>query len=526
MSTPTGMFLINNASLLGVKLLEHLYLSLSATLLAIIIGIPLGTVILNRPALKNTVLSVTSIFQTIPSLALLVFLIPFIGIGFKPTIVTLTLYALLPIIRNTFMGLTGVPPESVEAARAMGFTRWQRLRLVELPLALPIIVAGIRTATAMTIGITTIAAFIGAGGLGDFITQGLSLNDPRLILLGAIPTSLLAIALDFIMAYIESALSHRQRQLMKYKKIKLTFIFILLFASLYLMIDTIIPTAFKSKKNTIVIATKNFSEQYILGDIMADMIETRTHLTVRKKFNLGSTAIIQNALLNGEIDLYPEYTGTAYLTVLHHANLVSAPQIFKIVKKEYQQQFNLIWLNPFGFNNSQTLAVRADFAKQHRLKTLSDLAVISPRLTISAPAEFLKRPDALPGLKRVYGFRFKRVIQMQPDLIYQAIRNKDVNVIEVFTTDGRIPAYHLVPLEDDKHLYPPYYAAPVIREAFLKAHPEVEKALAPLAGLIDEKTMQHLNALVDIKHESPKKVVHDFLVEKGLIKLSPQAGEK
>lgn len=219
MSTPTGMFLINNASLLGVKLLEHLYLSLSATLLAIIIGIPLGTVILNRPALKNTVLSVTSIFQTIPSLALLAFLIPFIGIGFKPTIVTLTLYALLPIIRNTFMGLTGVPPESVEAARAMGFTRWQRLRLVELPLALPIIVAGIRTATAMTIGITTIAAFIGAGGLGDFITQGLSLNDPRLILLGAIPTALLAIALNFIIAYIESALSHRQRQLMKYKKL-------------------------------------------------------------------------------------------------------------------------------------------------------------------------------------------------------------------------------------------------------------------------------------------------------------------
>ena len=517
MNTSLWTFLNNNAAELGIKLLQHIYLSLFATIIAILIGVPLGVIIVNRARLRSGVLAITSIFQTIPSLALLAFLIPLLGIGFQPTIVTLTLYALLPITRNTYTGLAGIPPENLQAARAMGFTTWQRIRLVELPLALPVIIAGIRTATAMTIGITTIAAFIGAGGLGDFITQGLSLDNSRLILLGAIPAALLALALDFIIANIETSLSRRQRQAMKYKKTILIVIFIILFIIIYLIIRILIFPLFTNTKNTIVIASKNFTEQYILGNIMADMISAHTNLAVKKEFNLGTTTIVQNALLKGQVDLYPEYTGTAYLVVLKNKKLLDAEQTYKIVKQEYQQQFHLIWLQPFGFNNSQSLAVQESFAKTHHLKTLSELAILSPQLTVAAPPEFLKRPDGLPGLKKVYHFKFKKIIQMQPDLMYAAIKNNDVDVIEVFTTDGRISAYHLTVLEDNKRFYPPYYAAPVIRAAFLQAHPEVKKALAPLAGLINQQTMQYLNSLVDIQHETPEQVAHNFLVQKGLI---------
>lgn len=509
-------FLMGNAHLLGTKLLEHIYLSLSATIIAILIGVPLGIWITRHPKLRSAILGTTSIFQTIPSLALLAFLIPFLGIGVKPTIVTLTIYALLPIIRNTFTGLHGVPPENIEAANGLGFTHWQRLHIIELPLAMPVIIAGIRTATAMTIGITTIAAFIGAGGLGDFITQGLALDSSRLILLGAIPTALLALGFDFVIANIETSLSRRKRLSLKYKKIKLTIIFLILLIVLYSIGKLVISPMFVSKENTIIIASKNFSEQFILSDMMADLIAKKTHLHIEKKFNLGTITVVQNALLKGEADLYPEYTGAAYLVILKRKKLLSARKTYPIVKKAYQQRFNLTWLKPFGFNNSETLAVSQAFAKKHHLKTLSDLAKISPQLKLAAPPEFTKRPDGLPGLSKAYGFKFKKILQLQPDLLYQTIKNKDAEIIEVFTTDGRIPAYHLVALKDNKHFYPPYYAAPVIRDTTLKAHPEVAKALVPLANLIDEKTMQHLNYLVSVERQSPEVVARNFLIKKGL----------
>lgn len=512
------LFLLHHVHELAIKLVEHIYLSLSATVIAIAIGMPLGIWITRQPKLKGPVLGTTSIFQTIPSLALLAFLVPLMGIGIKPTLLVLTVYALLPITRNTFTGLHGVPPESIEAANGLGFTRWQRLHMIELPLAAPVILAGIRTATAMTIGITTIAAFIGAGGLGDFITQGLSLDSNRLILLGAIPAALLALALDFIIANIETSLSKRKRQALKYKKTKLTVILLILFILVYFVAKFIVAPTFTNKENTVVVATKNFSEQFVLGEIMADMIAAKTNLQVIKKFNLGATAVMQSALLKGTVDLYPEYTGTAYLVVLKYKKPQDAKKTFQIVKRDYQTRFHLTWLKPFGFDNSQTLAVRQPFAKQYHLSTLSDLARISSRLTIAAPAEFLKRPDGLPGLRKTYGFQFKKILQLQPDLMYQAIKRKAVQVIEVFTTDGRIPAYHLVAMKDNKNLYPPYDAAPVIRDATLKAHPEIKKALAPLAGLIDEKTIRHLNYLVDVKKQSPATVAHDFLVQKGFLK--------
>ena len=499
------------------KLGEHVYLSVIAVMVALVIGLPLGILINRVRPVRPSVLGLANIFQTIPSLALLAFLIPLVGIGMKPTVIALTIYALLPIIRNTYTGLNNVPKESIEAADSLGFTKWQKLKMVEIPLAAPIIIAGIRTATVITIGITTIAAFIGAGGLGDFITQGLALNDTQLILLGAIPAALLALLADFIIAQTEALSSARQRRIMRYKKTKITFLIFIAIASLSAWLFEIFETEVATKDNTITIATKNFTEQYILGNMIAELISAKTKLHVIKKFNLGPTAIVHNAIVNGEISLYPEYTGTAYLVVLHHHPVLSSKGTYHVVQSEYLKRFKLTWLPPFGFENSQTLAVRNDFAQQHNLATLSDLQSIASRMTVATPAAFLQRPDGMPGLKRVYHLNFRQVFIMQPNLMYAAIKNKDVDSILVFTTDGRIRAYHLKPLADNLHFYPPYYAAIVVRTEILRKHPEIEKALAPLFGAIDTKTMRRLNYAVDVQHQTPAYVAHHFLRERGLL---------
>jgi len=505
-----------STALVTEKLWQHVTLSLTATIVASLIGIPLGVFIYRHAKARRYILALVNVFQTIPSLALLAVLIPLLGIGFQPTIVALTIYALLPIVRSTLVGLQSVPKASIEASRALGFTHFQKLRLVELPLALPIIMSGIRTATAITIGITTIAAFIGAGGLGDFITQGLALNNNTLILWGAIPTALLALILDYVLAQAEVLLSQRKRQQMLFKKVKITLIALAGFG----LFASASHGAYKDyqhrQQKSIVIASKNFTEQLILGHMIADLLQAHTHLHVIKKLNLGTTSILTKALEKGEIDLYPEYTGTAYLVVLKHHAILSATQTWNRVKTAYQKR-HLTWLPPLGFNNAQTLAITETDAKKHHLHTLSDLRALAPTMTIAAPAEFIKRPDGLPGLKKAYQLTFKNIVAMQPDLIYPALSNHDVNVIEVFTTDGRIAAYHLRALEDDKHIYPPYAAAIVIRNAILKRYPNVKKALSPLYGSISNQTMQHLNYLVNVKHQTPSAVAKHYLIKKHLI---------
>lgn len=507
------LFLVNHANALWQHLFEHIYLSFSAILFAVIIGLPLGILSYQSKHLRHIILPLNNIFQTIPSLALLAFLIPFLGIGFKPTIVTLMIYALLPITRNTFTGLSQITEETHEACYSLGFTRWQRLRLIELPLAMPILIAGIRVATVMAIGITTIAAFIGAGGLGAFITEGLALNDSGLILLGAIPTALLALFVDALFAQFEIILV-RPPIKQSFKKTRITLLSLV--GILFLILCFYQLTQYLgSKKNTVTIGTKNFTESYILGNIMAELIQSETHLQVKLKSNLGSTAVLQNALISGSIDLYPEYTGTAYMVILHRTKMLSPKETWQIVKTEYKTEFNLIWLAPFGFSNSQTLAVTQHFADQNQLKTLSDLSAIAPTLSIAAPAAFINRPDSLPALSRAYNLKFKRIITMQPDLLYKAIENKTVDVIEVFTTDPRIKLYQLVPLADNKKIYPPYDAAPVARAEILKQYPEIKRALDKLNGRIHENDMRRMNSEVEFQHKTPKQVAHEFLSKSG-----------
>lgn len=506
-------FLGEHASALQQKMFEHVYLSGLALILASFIAIPLGIGVTRLSFIRNVTLKVGSISQTIPSLAMLALLVPFLGLGTAPTLVVLVFYAIYPILRSTYTGLESVPLEYLEAAKGLGFSSLQTLWLVELPLALPVIISGIRVASALTIGITAIAAFIGAGGLGDFITQGLSLNDPSLILLGAIPIALLAIVFDYGISQVETRLQTREARPYNPLRIKN----ILLISGGLLMIlwmGNLTFQTFKIKKEgTLVIASKNFTEQYLLAELMAQQIESKTNLKVIRKFNLGTTDLIHKAMLKGEVDLYPEYSGTAYLLILKRQPPARGEGAFKELQSLYKEKFGLIWMKPFGFSNVQSLAIKKTDAHKHQVFSLSDFARISKNFKIAAPPEFLKRPDAFPGLRQAYGLSFKKIMQVDPNLMYAAIEAQKVNSIASFSTDGKLEKYDLVLLTDDRKFYPSYQPAPLIRQVVLETHPNISEALLPLLGNISEETMKKLNHKVDVEGHMPSDVVREFLSE-------------
>ena len=209
--------------------------------------------------------------------------------------------------------------------------------------------------------------------------------------------------------------------------------------------------------------------------------------------------------------MYPEYTGTAYLTILNLHDLITSNQLYSIVNWEYQKQFNLVWLNPFGFNNTQALAVREEFSKLYQLHDISDLKRIENKIIIGAPAEFTQREDGLIGLKRMYNLQFGQVRQMDAGLMYSAILTGEVNVINAFSTDARILSHRLVLLNDDKHFYPSYQAAPIVRANLLQKHPEIAQALQPILGTLSDQTMQQLNYQADIQHQTPFVVANNYL---------------
>jgi len=366
-------FMRQQSDKLLTQTLEHIGLTFISLFLAVLVGLPLGILIARKRKLSGTVLGVAGVLQTIPSIALLGFMIPLLGIGPKPAIVALLLYALLPIIRNTYTGITGVDASVKEAATAMGMSQWQILFKVELPLAMPVILAGIRTATVITVGVATLASYIAAGGLGEFIFGGISLNNTNMILAGAIPAALLAILFDFLLSRVQNL------NIRKLKKATIVLpVLLLLLSSFYL-----IPSAYGSK------------------------------------------------------------------------------------------------------------------------------------LTAGFTPEFMGRQDGNLGLQSKYGLKIHTIV-ISDAVMYKAAYEKQLDVISGYSTDGRLKAYDLVVLNDDKHIFPPYYAAPIVREDALKQFPELEKTLNLLSGKINDTVMTELNYRTDYLHQSPGQVAKDFLVSKNL----------
>lgn len=255
-----------------------------------------------------------------------------------------------------------------------------------------------------------------------------------------------------------------------------------------------------------------------MGNMLATLIEKNTDLKVDRKLNLGGTDVAFNALKSGDIDMYVEYTGTGLVNILKKPTQNNSDAVYNEVKKDFKEKYNLDWLEPIGFNNTYTLAVSPSVEEKYHPKTISDLKKISNNLVLGCTMEFTERPDGYPGLKKTYDIEFKSVKGMDSGLRYPAIEKGDVDVIDAFSTDGMLKAYNLTVLEDDKNFFPPYYAAPLVRDDTLKKHPELKDVLNKLAGQINDETMRELNYKVDKLGEDPRTVADDFLKSKGLIK--------
>ena len=472
--------------------LEHLVMVGVSILIATGIGLPLGIIMTRHTAWSRPIMAVANVVQTIPSLALFGFLIPlpFIGgIGARTAIVALVLYSLLPIIQNTFTGISGVDPAIREAGRGMGMTDAQLLWKVEIPLSLGVIFAGIRVATVIGVGVATIAAAVGAGGLGMYIFRGVSMVDSRVILAGAIPAAALALIADFGLGRIERR-----------------------FSKLLCLVLVCVSLASCSHQDRIVVGSKNFTEQVILGELVAQQIERTTHLEVDRKLNLGGTLVCHDALVAGQIDTYVEYTGTALTAILKMPPLSDSNQVYESVKGAYATRFSLEWTEPLGFNNTFAIVVRKDEAQRLNLKTISDAAPYTSKWVAGFGYEFLEREDGYPGLAKAYNLQFPappRVMDL--GLTYKAEADRQLDFIAGNSTDGLIDKFGLTVLEDDKHYFPPYDAAPIIRDAVVKKHPEVRDALRQLSGKISGEEMRRMNYAVDGDHRDVKDVVRDFL---------------
>jgi osmoprotectant transport system permease protein len=503
-------FWASHRSELTALLGQHVILVGLSTLIAIAAGIPIGILAAHRPRVGAPIVWLANVVQTIPSLAMFGFLLPLPlvgGLGARVAIFVLILYALLPIVRTTTAGLRSIDQVIVEAGAALGMTPWQLLREVQLPLALPSIVAGIRVAAVIGVGTATIAAAVGAGGLGEYIFRGLSMVDSTVILAGAVPSALLALSIDGALTLVERALRTGRRQSRKAP--------VLVVLSLLLLVGAagaiLGASVFSGRTGAIRVGSKNFTEQIILGEILAQTIESRTSLPVERRLNLGGTFICDRAVRSGDIDMYVEYSGTAQTAIFHEPAETDRARVFDLIKRRYADA-GLTLMDPLGFENTFAMLVRGEDAKRLGLRTISDVSPHAGRLRAGFGYEFLQRQDGYPGLARTYGLQFAAPpTAMDLSLIYRALAERQVDFIAGDATSGLIQAYGLTMLEDDRRYFPPYDAAAIVRSPVLLAHPEVRSALAHLSGRITVADMRRMNYAVDAEHRDAPDVARAFL---------------
>ena len=491
---------------------EHILISLLAISIASVLGIILGIIISEYRKFSGLILGTVNILYTIPSIALLGFFITITGVGNTTALIALIIYALLPIIRSTYTGIVNINPLIIEASEGMGSTKLQQLFKIKLPLALPVLMSGIRNMVTMTIALAGIASFVGAGGLGVAIYRGITTNNSAMTFLGSLLIAILALIFDFILGIIEKRLTNHKRT--KYKvnfKLIILGLFIIIFGAYF---------SLNSKKDkTINIATKPMTEGYILGQMLTELIEQDTDLKVNMTTGVGGgTSNIHPAMLKGEFDLYPEYTGTSWEAVLKKEGSYDESK-FDELQKEYKEKYNLEYVNLYGFNNTYGLAVNKDIAEKYNLKTYSDLAKVSNNLIFGAEYDFFEREDGYKELQKVYNVDFKKKIDMDIGLKYQAMKDKKIDVMVIFTTDGQLAISDVVVLEDDKKMYPSYRAGTVVRSEILSKYPELKVVLEKLNNILDDKTMADLNYQVESEGKKPEDVAREYLQEKGLLEV-------
>lgn len=511
-------FLASNWPELVTLTREHIFIvSLSAGL-AVLVGLPLGVLLTRIKGLRTPVLGFANVMQTVPSLALfgLLIPIPFIGgIGARTAVIALALYALLPVIRNTVTGILGIDPRVREAATAMGMTGGQILRLVELPLAAPVILTGVRVAVVIAVGVATVAAAVGAGGLGTYIFRGLRQNDNNLLVAGALASALLALLFDFALGQIEKAyrIGERASTGRSLAVVGTAILFAAIIGASYLpspRSNTVVSGASIDQRldgQRIVVGSKDFTESIILAEILAQILE-RQGAEVVRQFELGGD-LTHKGVVSGQIDVYPEYTGTAYTAILKRPPITDPKEVYDKTKAEYAEKFGLTLSPPLGFGNDFAILVRGEVARQHNLKTISDAVPIARDWQAGFGQDFMSRADGYPGFSKAYGFNFaKRPREMDLSLTYRALQSGELDIIAGNSTDGLISALDLYQLTDDRRYFPPY-------EAVFIARAEATRWLAAifesLNGAISTDDMRRLNYEVDGSKRSPKDVAAEWL---------------
>lgn len=486
-------------------LLEHLEISLVSIFIAILFGGLVGILISEFQKTAKPALGVINFLYTIPSISMLGFFIPFSGVGNATAIIALTVYALLPMVRNTHTGITNVDASILEAAKGMGSTRAQILFKIKLPLASPVIMSGVRNMVTMTIALAGIASFIGAGGLGVAIYRGITTNHAAMTMTGSLLIALLALFMDFVLGFIEKRMRKRSEKAKKMNKIMAAIAAVLcmcIAGSVFISMQ---------QKDTIHIATKPMTEQYVLGEMLDILIEQDTDLNVELTQGVGGgTSNIQPAMESGEFDLYPEYTGTGWNMVLGHDGFYTE-DLFGELENEYSERFRMSWAGLYGFNNTFGLVVRREIAEKYDLKTYSDLKAVAGSLIFGAEYDFFERGDGYDALCETYGLNFGKTMDLDIGLKYQAMNQNKIDVMVIFTTDGQLSASDVVVLEDDKHFYPSYVCGNVIRTEVLEKYPQLEAVLEKLSGLITDSDMAEMNYLVETENKEPRDVAQDFL---------------
>ena len=498
-------------ALLPEYLTAHLRLSLLALGAGVLTSLPLGVLAHRSPALERGLLGFASVVQTVPSLALLAIMVPALsalgqsGIGFLPAFIGLSLYSLLPMLRNTVTGLAGIDPALMEAARGVGMTPGQRLWRVELPLALPVIIAGVRTATVWTVGTATLSTPVGATSLGNYIFSGLQTRNISAVLVGCVAAASLALLLDGLVRALAVAVEQRRAGLRR--------VVLAVIALLYLFVGVGLARETRgASRGRVTIGAKSFTEQYVLAEIMAGQVRSRAGLEAEVLSSLGSTVAF-DALSAGEIDAYVDYSGTIWATVMHRESTPGTRgSVLREVRRYLEQERGLAVAGALGFENTYALAMRRDHAASLGVSSISELSLRSPGLSLGADFDFFARKE-WPDLVEVYGLGFRERRSMDSALMYQAVAQGAVDVITAYSTDGRIEAYDLVVLEDDAGAIPPYDALILASRRLAEEQPGALAALRDLAGRIDAGRMRALNARVDRDGETPAAAAAGFLAE-------------
>lgn len=477
---------------------NHVLLSISALALGIAISLPLGILAARNARLRWPLLAVTSLVQTIPGLALLAlfyplllglsnltamaFNAPFSAFGFLPSLLALTLYSMLPVLRNTITGLNGIDTAVLEAAQGAGMTPAQSRRMVELPLAMPVIMAGIRTAAVWVIGTATLSTPIGQTSLGNYIFTGLQTQNWVFVLFGCVAAAGLALVVDQLLALVETGVKRRKRS-----RVAAGALGILLVTA-----AALVPGYTQRSSGSYVVGAKTFTEQFIL----AALIEQRLRdagLTATRRDGLGSTVAF-DALLNNEIDAYVDYSGTLWATQMRRNDVRPREEVLRETA-QWLQERGVLLLGALGFENSYALAMKRSRAEALNIRTIADLVRHAPQLSIAADYEFLARPE-WASVRNAYGLQFKAQRQMQSTFMYEAVAAGEADVISAFSSDGRIKQYDLVVLEDPKRSLPPYDA--ILLVAPKRAQDErFIAALRPLLGAIDVELIREASLRAD-----------------------------